>query len=189
MRQTISGLVAAFALMAAGAAPAIACGQYQGCSPCGQTYVSPCTQTYAPAPAYSACDGGCGVRERLADPVQQYYYVDQGPTYSGAGDFAPVPTYQESAVSGWDAYRRRPYYYGYDGGRYASATTHYYDGAGIDGPRVYSYPAHRHFRPWHMHQGYRYGRPSMRYGHMPHYGMRYGANVGMMRHHEHMMMR
>jgi hypothetical protein len=119
--------------------------------------------------------------------VQQYYYVNQGPTYTGSGDFAPFPTYQESAVSGWDAYRRRPYYYGYDGGRYANATTHYYDGAGIDGPRLYSYPARRHFRPWHMHQGYRYDRPSLRYGHMPQHGMRYGANVGMLRHHEHMM--
>jgi hypothetical protein len=58
----------------------------------------------------------------LPDPVQQYhsvspapqyYYVNQGPTYSGPGNFAPYPTYQESAVSGWDAYRHRPHYYGH----------------------------------------------------------------------------
>ena len=42
MRQTISGLVAAIAVMAASAAPAMACGGLfdGGCSPCG--YVSPC---------------------------------------------------------------------------------------------------------------------------------------------------
>jgi hypothetical protein len=176
MRQTISGLLAALALMTAGAAPALACGGefYQGCAP--------------PAPVYSGC-GGCWAHERLPDPVQQYYYVNQGPTYSGSGDFAPYPTYQESAVSGWDAYRRRPYYYGYDGGRYADTNTHYYDGAGVDGPVVYSYPERRHFRPWRMHHGYGYFRPGhMGYGTMPHYGMRYGAHVGMMHRHEHMMM-
>jgi len=43
------------------------------------------------------------------DPVHQYYYVNQGPTYSGPGNFAPYPTYQESAL-GWDAYRSRPYH-------------------------------------------------------------------------------
>jgi hypothetical protein len=37
--------------------------------------------------------------------VHQYYYVNQGPTYSGPGNFAPYPTYQESAL-GWDGYRR-----------------------------------------------------------------------------------
>ncbi len=37
--------------------------------------------------------------------LHQYYYVNQGPTYSGPGNFAPYPTYQESAL-GWDGYRR-----------------------------------------------------------------------------------
>jgi hypothetical protein len=41
----------------------------------------------------------------LPDPVHQYYDVNQGPTYSGPGNFAPYPTYQESAL-GWDGYRR-----------------------------------------------------------------------------------
>ncbi len=93
MRRTISGLIAAIALVAASAVPAMACGwggRYEGCA------------------AY----------ERLPDPEQQYhhayrgpryYYVNQGPTFSGPGDFAPLPVYQESAVSGWDAYRRRPW--------------------------------------------------------------------------------
>ena len=167
MRQTISGLVAAITVVIASAAPAMACGPFGSpCSPCGQAYVSPCAQTYS----YWGCNSGCWAFERLSDPAlqyypvrrhypQQYYYVNQGPTYTGPGAFAPYPTYQESAVSGWDAYRRRPYYYGYDGGRYANATNHYYDGVGVEGPAVYSYRARRHFRP-----SYRYGyAPSRSY--------------------------
>jgi hypothetical protein len=106
MRQMIKGLVAAFAVMTAGtAAPAMACG-YGGC--CG-ALASPCATTYAPAytyePTYSYVYGsGCGTcgnhwaYERLAEPTTQYYYVNQGPIYSGPGMFAPEPTYQEDAV-------------------------------------------------------------------------------------------
>lgn len=175
MRQTISGLVAAIAVVTVSAAPAMA-----SCysNPCGvpQVYVSP-------APVYSGCDTGCGwARERLPDPVQQYYYVNQGPVYSGPGNWAPQPTYQESAVSGWNAYRNRPYYYGYDGGRYANALNHRYDGApNVEGPAVYSYRAHRHHRPWRAHSGY---HQAPRYGYAPrhyHHGMRYAAP----RHHGH----
>ena len=50
MRQTISGLVAAIAVVTASAAPAMACGGY-----------SPCAQTYVPAPVYSGCNSGCGL--------------------------------------------------------------------------------------------------------------------------------
>jgi hypothetical protein len=155
MRPMISGVFAAIAVLAAGAAPALACGGYQGaCSPCGEAYVSPC----AP-PVYSACDGGCWAHERLPDPVvryyanpvQQYYYVNQGPTYTGPGDFAPYPTYQEGSVSGWDGYRHRHYYYGYERGRYADAISHHH------GPVVYSYRPHRQFRPWRRHAGRYYG--------------------------------
>ena len=66
MRQMISGLVAAAAVMTVSAAPASACGGlglFNSCSPCGQAYVSPCAQSYAPvAPLLnfaSGC-GGCG---------------------------------------------------------------------------------------------------------------------------------
>jgi len=121
MRQTISGLVAAIAVVTAGAAPALACGGglFGGsCSPCGTAYVSPCAQTYVPAHAYSGCNTGCGVWgfDRLPDPVQQYhaspayhqyYYVNQGPTYTGPGAFAPYPSFEEGD---WGAYRHRPYY-------------------------------------------------------------------------------
>jgi hypothetical protein len=112
MRQTISGLVAAIAVVTASAAPAMACGLFgSSCSPCGRAYVSPCAQTYS-------CNSGCGrwAHERLPDPVQQYhlsnrlqqyYYVNQGPTYTGPGNFAPYPTYQEGAVSGV-RYRHAP---------------------------------------------------------------------------------
>ena len=119
MRQTISGLVAAIAVVTAGAAPALACGGglFGGsCSPCGTAYVSPCAQTYVPA--YTGCNTGCGGwgYDRLADPVEQYhvapvrhqyYYVNQGPTYTGPGAFAPYPTYEEGD---WGAYSHRPYY-------------------------------------------------------------------------------
>jgi hypothetical protein len=105
MRQTISGLIAAIAVMTVGAAPAMACGGgwgYGGCAP-APVYVSP-----APVYGYSGCNVGCGgwAHERLPDPVHQYYYVNQGPTYTGPGNFAPYPTYEEDAVS----YRHR---YGY----------------------------------------------------------------------------
>jgi hypothetical protein len=145
MRQTISGLVAAFAVVAASAVPAMACGGlFQGgCSPCGQAYV-PCAQpqVYVQPPVYVApiqptyygCNSCGWAYERLADPVeqyhvttapQQYYYADQGPTYSGPGNFAPYPVYRESGVS-------QPPYYGYG--------------------------AHRHhYHAWHPHTGYGYG--------------------------------
>src|ERR1700738_4431310 len=103
MRQTISGLVAAIAGVTASAVPAMACGGglYGSCLPCGQTYFGPCAQAYFPAPVYTGCYTGCGwVHERLPDPVQQYYYVNQGPTYTGPGDWAPYPTYREGSVSG-----------------------------------------------------------------------------------------
>jgi hypothetical protein len=164
MRQTISGLVAAIAVVTASAVPAMACGGglfQSSCSPCGQAYVSPCAQVEAyvpPAPVYSECNS-CGgwAHERLPDPVQQYYYVNQGPAYTGPGNFAPYPTYQEGAVSEWGAYRHRSYHYGYEGGRYGEG---------------YGYRAHPHFRAWHEPMGYRHSmRPSIRYGYAPH---RYG---------------
>jgi hypothetical protein len=168
MRQTISGLVAAIAVVTASAVPAMACGGgglfQSSCSPCGQAYVSPCEQAEAyvpPAPVYSECNS-CGgwAHERLPDPVQQYYYVNQGPTYSGPGNFAPYPTYQEGAVSEWGAYRHHPYRYGYEGG------------PNVEGPAIYGYRAHPRFHRWHEHMGYRYSeRPSIRYGYAPH---RYG---------------
>ncbi|SDR95882.1 hypothetical protein [Bradyrhizobium canariense] len=177
MRQMISGLAAAVAMMAASAAPAMACGfGYGSCA------------YYAPVPVYSGCNTGCGGwgYERLSDPVEQYhhaavampqyYYVDQGPTYTGPGEFAPFPTYQESAL-GWHAYRHNPYYYGYDGGRYANATSHYYDGApNASGPVIYRYHGHS----WHAHSGYRYWHHrSIRYGYdgAPHrYSYRYNTH-------------
>ena len=106
MRHMFTGLVAAVAVMAA--APAMACG-YTGCVQ-PQVYV-------APVAAYSSGCNPCGgwsggwVHERLADPEQQYYYVNQGPTYSGPGNWAPAPVYREGSVSGYGY--ARPYRYGY----------------------------------------------------------------------------
>jgi hypothetical protein len=114
-------MVAAVAVMAA--SPAMACG-YGSCSPCATGYVSPCAQSYvAPVASYGygGCNTGCGwATERLPDPVQQYYYVNQGPTYTGPGNWAPQPTYREGGVysyRGYRAYRpwrpRVSYRYGY----------------------------------------------------------------------------
>ena len=175
MRQTITGVVAAMAVLAASAVPALACG--------GQSYVSPCgePQVYvAPTQTYSSCDSGCGGwarHERLAEPTTQYYYANQGPTYSGPGAYAPYPTYREDTVSGWSGYGYRPHRYRYDGG----------------------YRGYSHYRP---HRDYGYSaRPSLRYGYAPRHGygprfyaphrsMRYGMPMGMPRaygYHERMM--
>jgi hypothetical protein len=115
MRKTISGLVAAFAVVAAGISPALACDY--GCAPC-----NPCGGYVQPYAGY----------ERLPNPeVQyhhpvappQYYYVEQGPTYTGPGDFAPRRVYREEGIYGpgyhhhhygYHAYRHYPWHsYGY----------------------------------------------------------------------------
>jgi hypothetical protein len=178
MRQTISGLLAAIALVTATAAPALACGGglFTGsCAPCGQAYVSPCSQGYDGGFYHHAGYHNVAAYERLPGPSPQYFNADQGPTFSGPGLLAPVPTYQESAVSGWGAYRHS-YYYGYDGGRYANATNHYYDGApAVEGPAIYSYRSYPRFRPWRGYGPRVHSEFSerFRYGFAPHH--RYGA--------------
>ena len=174
MRQTISGLVAAIAVVPASAVPAMACGGglfQSSCSPCGQAYVEPCAQVYAP-PVYSGCNTGCGGwgYERLADPDQQYYaapvqhqyyYVNQGPTYSGPGAFAPVPTYRENGYAtqygyGYRAhprYRMHSYRYGY------APRTAYAPRYGHYAPRH----AMRYGMPMAMPHHYGYERPQRRY--------------------------
>ena len=152
MRPTIAGLIAAFAVMTAGAAPAMACGGglFQGsCSPCGQAYVEPCAQPQIyqpqvyqpqayvpPAPVYFGCNpcGGWGYEQMVEPETQyysapmrhQYYYVNQGPTYTGPGAFAPYPYYQEAGVEGpavyghrWHHHHYRRHHYGpyYEGRR------------------------------------------------------------------------
>ena len=186
MRQMISGLVAAIAVMAASAAPAIACGGglFQGgCSPCGQAYVSPCAQPEAyvppvyvpPAPVYTGCNS-CGggwsyEHERLpdpvteyhsAEPVHQYYYVNQGPTYTGPGDVAPYPVYREGGYG----YRHYHHHYGYAHHGYGYGYAHH----------GYGYGYHRgyapHFYAMH-HRSMRYGAPMgmpRAYGHREMYG-------------------
>lgn len=161
MRQKLIGLGVAVMAMSA-AAPALACGD-AGCAP--RT-----NYNYSGYHGYS--EPACGVGAPcLATPWHyrhlanaepyyygnwpRYYYVDQGPTYSGPGMFAPTPTYQERAVSGWTGYGPTAYGpdYRYTGGPYGNATTHYYDGMPAQtGPRVYTLqaPVMRHrtrFRP------------------------------------------
>ena len=146
MRQTIAAVAAALALTVT-AAPAMAC-----YNPCSQGFNFGVTSGYGYNYGYGTAYRVRSHREHLPDPTgpwsyygPQYYYVNQGPTYTGPGNVAPVPTYQERAVSGWYAYRQ-PYYYGYTGGPYGNATSHYYDGVRIRRPGIYSRRALRHYR-------------------------------------------
>lgn len=173
MRNTISKWVAAFAVVTAtaGAAPAMACGGLfaaGGCSPCGQAYVSPCGESYGAGYGYA----GVAAYEQLPDPTpvtRQYYYANQGPTFSGPGMFAPVPTYQETAI-GWRGYGYGAgygygygYRRGYYGGPYANPVNYNY-ATPYRGAAIYSYPARSQYR----------ARPSYRYG----YGMRPRVGYG-----------
>jgi hypothetical protein len=159
MRHVMSKWVVGLAVVAAclGSAPAMACGGLfnGGCSPCGGAgYASPCSG-YGYGGGYSVAP-----YERLADPTpvtRQYFYANQGPTFSGPGAFAPAPTYQETAI-GWRGYPR------YDGGPYASPIDHYsYARPGYAVPLVYSYRSHSGYRRGHgfarrsyvSHVGYR----------------------------------
>jgi hypothetical protein len=172
MRNAISKWVAAFAVVTAtaGAAPAMACGgglfTSNGCSPCGQAYVSPCGQSYSAGYGYA----GVAAYERLPDPTpvtRQYYYANQGPSFSGPGMFAPVPTYQETAI-GWRGYGQgygQGYGYrrGYYGGPYANPVNYSY-GPAYSSPAIYSYPQRSQYR----------ARPSYRYGYSMQPRTRYG---------------
>ncbi len=145
MGVSIAGLAVVIAATLS-AAPAMAC--YGGCSQgfnFGTGYGYGCGVGYGGCGGYGTAYYGHAYREHLTDPTgprsdvgPQYYYVNQGPYYTGPGMVAPAPTYQERAVGGWySAYR--PYCYGYYGGPYANATNHLYDGANAVGPAIYSY--------------------------------------------------
>lgn len=180
MRQYLIGFAAAVAV-AASAAPAVA-----GCGGCAAPVVSfsSCAQ-----PVYGSCGGwgyggGWGYAT-LPQPAQyysvqpQYYYVNQGPTYTGPGMFAPVASYQQRAVAGWNGYGVG--YYGYNGGPYANPSHHYYHGMpAVASPTVYSY--RRAYRPA-VRYGYRYGyAPRVRYGYRPYAAPRYyGAGPRVLR--------
>lgn len=144
MRQMIKGLLAALAVTTAGVAPAAACG-YGGC--CNTGYVSPCAQTYVPTYSYSYSYSPCGTcntgwaYERLAEPETQYYYVNQGPTFSGPGAFAPRRAYEEEALPSWGYHR-----YGYRHHGYGYGWHH----------RPYHHWHHYGYAPRHF--GYRYHR-------------------------------
>jgi hypothetical protein len=155
MRHLISGLVAAVAVMVT--APAMACG-YSGCY-VPEVYVAPPVVAYTSS-GCNPCGGQAWGYERLADPVEQYYYVNQGPTYSGPGAWAPAPVYREGTVSGYapvygngygTGYRygygvRRGIGYGYGarvgyGARYAYGSRYGYHG----GARFGGYRGRAHF--------------------------------------------
>jgi hypothetical protein len=187
MRQKIAGLIAGVVMAATmSAAPVQACtaldpcgggygyyGNGSGCGiglGCGNGFGN----GYSYGNGYGYDSGYGNGYERLPDPTAgfsyqspQYYYVNQGPTYTGPGNFAPYPVYQERAVSGWQA-SRRPYYRGYNGGPYANASHHFYDGApGVSGPVVHSYRWGRRYQAqYRLHRGPKYyytGRSGARY--------------------------
>ena len=162
MRQIIKGLLAAAAVTTAGVAPAAACGWGSGC--CNTGYVSPCATAYVPTYSYSynPC-GTCGTSwayERLAEPETQYYYVNQGPTYSGPGAFAPYGEYREQALPTWGyhhSYRHYGYrHYGYGYGWHHTPYHHAWHHYGY-APRHYGYGYHR----WGGEGSY-YGHPLVR---------------------------
>ena len=159
MRQMVMGL----AIVAAGAlagGSAMACG-YAGCEAPASNYNyggfrghsepacgfgAPCAATpwhYGHLPDSAPYYAGAWPR---------YYYVNQGPHYTGPGLFAPMPTYQERAVGGWAGYGPTAYGadYHYSGGPYGNATTHYYDGMPArGGPRIYSFQRSSLTHPMH----------------------------------------
>ena len=97
MRQYLVGLAAAVAVTVASAPAMASCGgcapvySYSSCNPCGGA-----SWGYATLPA--------PVQYYSVQP--QYYYVNQGPTYTGPGMYAPVASYQQRAVAGWSGYSR-----------------------------------------------------------------------------------
>ena len=108
---------------------------------------------------YGGGCGGCGSYEQLPELSPQYYHVNQGPTYTGPGNFAPVPTYRENA----------PYGYGYGSG-------YGYGGGGYYGGAAVSYAPRPYYRPWRARVGYGYGvRSGYRYGG---YGVGRGYGIG-----------
>jgi hypothetical protein len=179
MRQYLFGLAAA-AAVAVASAPAMAC--YGGCAPVAS--YSSC----APRIAFGGCGGygyggwGYGASNwavaTVPAPVTyyavqpQYYYVNQGPTYTGPAMYAPSVAYQARSVGGWSGYQVG--YYGYSGGPYANPTSHYYQGMPlVTTPTVYSYrrawrPARYSYAPRYVaprvYRHHRVYAPSVRYG-------------------------
>jgi hypothetical protein len=169
MRQMIVGLAVAAALSAT---PASACG-YSGCSAPSWNYNYSGFYGNYSAPCATACGGyanwGFGHLSYPAQPytaLSQYYWVNQGPTYTGPGLLAPVPTYQERAVSDWHGYGATAY----------GTTAHYYDGMPGAGYSGYSYQSYSNspstygeqseeetpapvYHPYYARPMYHYGRP------------------------------
>lgn len=161
MRKTISGLLATLALTALGSASAAACGGLlQACG--GHPATGYGHYGYAGVARYERLPAN-----DLPLTSGQYYHVDQGPVYSGPGNFAPYPTYQETAIRGWSGYERG-YDYPYDGGPYGNATNHFSDAAPTwRGPQITSYRWRAGLRPW-RHRSSGFGmRPTIRSGYSP----------------------
>jgi hypothetical protein len=188
MRQYLIGLAAAAAVAVVsapamagcggGCGPAISFPSFSSCSPCGGYgggYSSNWGYATLPAP----------VQYYAVQP--QYYYVNQGPSYTGPGMFAPVASYAPRVATGY-GYGYSAGYTGYNGGPYANPVNHMYYGApDVSTPTVYSY--RRAYRPYYrpaVRYGYRHRvwaqprvmyapRPSFRYGYRHHVAPRYSV--------------
>jgi hypothetical protein len=200
MRQYLVGLAAAMAVAAVSAPAMAGCG---GCAPV--VSYSSCAQPVSASPCGGYGYGGGWGYATLPAPVRyysvqpQYYYVNQGPTYTGPGMFAPAVSYQQRAVGGWSGYGVGRY--GYSGGPYAHPSHHYYHGMpAVSTPTVYSYrrvyrPRYSAYAPrvyrgprYHyaprVYRGPRVWAPSVRYGYRKHVAPRHvGPRHRMMPHH------
>jgi hypothetical protein len=63
------------------------------------------------------------VQQYYPEAIHQYYYADQGPTFSGPGNFAPYPTYRESALPYYRS-PSHPHYWGHPRMHYGYASHH-----------------------------------------------------------------
>lgn len=184
MRQYLLGLAAAVAVAASSApamaycggcapAPAVSYGYSYGYTGCARAFANPCTYGAA---NWAVATVPAPVTYYAVQP--RYFYVNQGPTYTGPGMYAPSVAYQARSVGGWSGYQVG--YHGYSGGPYANPTSHYYHGMpAVTTPTVYSYrrvyrPARysyapryvapRVYRPHRVYRPYRGYAPSVRYG-------------------------
>lgn len=138
MRKWSFSLVVAATVVSA--TQAIACGSY-GCPVDHTGYGSYGYLGVAPYQTLPVRTGLYG--PPLRPESGRYFHVQQGPTFSGPGNFAPYPTYQEIAVRGWSGWERG-WDYPYDGGPYGNALNHYSDVApDYQGPVIQSYRWHR----------------------------------------------
>jgi len=116
--QQIFGFVAVAAAISMATGPATACSNMPCVAPQAAPAPQqddPCMWAHRKVPTNGFIGCGWGF-ERLVDPETQYrsrgpepryYYVNQGPTFSGPGAFAPYPIYKEGVFVSYGEPRHR----------------------------------------------------------------------------------